>query len=85
MTWEVRGRWVHEFDDIQSSVDAAFITNPGVIFKVSDSDLPRDSAVFGTGLKTELFENTDLSLEYDVRLNSDDTAHLISVILHHRW
>lgn len=81
---ELRGRWVHEFDDIQASVDAAFNTNPGVLFKVSDSELSRDSAILGTGLKTELFENTSLSLEYDVRLNVDDVAHLVSIVFDHR-
>jgi len=85
LLWEVRGRWVHEFDDIQASVDAAFVTNPGVLFKVSDSELSRDSAVLGTGIKTELFENTSLSLEYDVRLNADDVAHLVSIVFDHRW
>ncbi|MBN2315982.1 MAG: autotransporter domain-containing protein, partial [Sedimentisphaerales bacterium] len=85
LLWEVRGRWVHEFDDIQGSVDAAFVTNPGVLFKVNDSELSRDSAVLGTGIKTELFENTTLSLEYDVRLNADDVAHLVSIVFDHRW
>jgi len=83
--WEVRGRWVHEFDDVQSTVDTAFITNPDVIFKVSDSELPRDSAVFGMGLNASLNEQTVISLEYDVRLNADDKAHLLGLALQYRW
>ena len=82
---QLRGRWIHEFGDENSSVDARFVTNPGIAFKVADADISRDSAVLGAGLYTQYDNQTRLAFDYDVSLNSDETIHLISAALQHRW
>lgn len=83
--FELRGRWVHEFADIQSSVDAAFASNPDVVFQVRDAKLPRDSAVLGAGLDLELNKQTRFILDYDVRLNPDETTHIVTLLGQYRW
>ncbi len=82
---EIRGRWVHEFGDVQSDVDASFASDPGVVFNVSDAEVDRDSAVLGTGLSSRLNDHARVSVDYDVRLNADETAHVVSFVGEYRW
>jgi len=84
-TWELRGRWLHELGDIQSTVEAAFASNRDVVFQVRDAKLPRDSAILGTGLNLQLDRQIRVWLDYDVRLNPDETVHLISCVGQYRW
>jgi len=83
--WEVRGRWVHELGDNQSTVNAAFVSDPAVIFKVSDAEMSRDSALLGTGFNARLNDHARVSLDYDVRLNADETIHVIGLVGEYRW
>jgi T5SS/PEP-CTERM-associated repeat protein len=82
---QLRGRWIHEFGDDNSSLDAHFASDPGVVFKVSDEDIARDSAVLGASFNTDLSRYTQLSLGYDVHLNNDDNMHLFSAMFVYRW
>ena len=82
---QLRGRWVHEFGDDNSSVDAHFASDPGVVFKVSDEDVARDSAVLGAGFHADLSRRTRLLLGYDAQLNNDDNMHFLSAMVVHRW
>ena len=82
---QLRGRWVHEFGDDNSSVDAHFASDPGVVFKVSDEDIDRDSAVLGAGFNAVLSRHTRLSLGYDAQLNNDDNMHILSAMFVYRW
>jgi len=82
---QLRGRWVHEFGDDNSSVDAHFASYPGVVFKVRDEDIARDSAVLGAGFDADLSPHTRLLLGYDTQLNNDDNMHVLSVMFVYRW
>ncbi|MFC1635916.1 autotransporter domain-containing protein [Planctomycetota bacterium] len=82
---QLRGRWVHEFGDDNSSVDAHFASYPGVVFKVRDEDIARDSAVLGAGFDAELSRHTRLLLGYDAQLNNDDNMHVLSAMFVYRW
>ncbi|UCG56077.1 MAG: alkaline phosphatase [Phycisphaerales bacterium] len=82
---EFRGRWVHEFGDTSSGVDAHFASDPGVVFTVSDAGVSRDSAVLGVGFDAELGGRTWLSIDYDASLSADSTINVFSAALEHRW
>ncbi|MEN6426171.1 MAG: autotransporter domain-containing protein [Phycisphaerales bacterium] len=82
---QLRGRWVHEFGDTQSSVDSSFASDPTVVFNVRDEDISRDSAVLGAGLSAEMSKRTRAYLDYDTRLNSDESVHVLSASLQYRW
>jgi len=82
---QLRGRWVHEFGDDNSSVDAHFASDPGVVFKVSDEDIASDSAVLGAGFNADLSRHTRLSLGYDAQLNNDDNMYVLSAMLVYMW
>jgi outer membrane autotransporter protein len=82
---EFRGRWVHEFGDSRSSVDAHFASDPGAVFVVSDAGISRDSALLGAGLDARLSERTRLFIDYDTSLSADSSIHVISAGLEHRW
>ena len=82
---QLRGRWIHEFGDDNSSLDAHFASDPGVVFKISDEDIDRDSAVLGASFNTDLNRYTQFSLGYDVQLNNDDNMHLFSGMFVYRW
>ncbi|NLH41725.1 MAG: autotransporter outer membrane beta-barrel domain-containing protein, partial [Planctomycetes bacterium] len=82
---QVRGRWVHEFGDDRSSVESAFVSDPTVVFTVRDGKTSRDSAILGTGLSAQLNEHAKVYVDYDARLNSDETVQVISASLQYRW
>ena len=82
---QFRARWLHEFGDTRSDVNTYFASDPTVVFNIRNERIDRDSAVLGLGLGAELNRRTRLYVDYDTRLNADDTAHLISAGLQHRW
>jgi len=82
---QLRARWVHEFGDTESVVDTYFASDPATVFAVRNDEIARDSAVLGAGLNAQLGRSTRWYADYDVRLNRDDTAHLISAGLQYRW
>ncbi len=85
LVMQFRARWLHEFGDTRSDVNTFFAGDPTVVFNIRDSEIDRDSAVLGVGLGAQLNRNTRLYVDYDTRLNADDTAHLISGGLQYRW
>ncbi len=85
LTFELRGRWIHEFGDTKSNVNANFASNPSAIFKISDKGLPRDSAILGIGLKQIEKQNMMYYIDYDISLNREDTSHIISAGLRYLW
>jgi outer membrane autotransporter protein len=82
---QLRGRWVHEFGDNQSTVDATFVNSPAAVFTVEDESISRDSAVLGAGLHTDLNRQMRVYLDYDIRLNSDESVNVFSAALQYRW
>ena len=82
---ELRGRWVHEFGDVTSSLPVHFASDPGAVFTISDENTSRDSAVVGAGLHVKLGRNGRLFVDYDASLNSHDTAHAVGAGLEYRW
>ncbi len=82
---QFRARWLHEFGDTHSVVDTYFASDPATVFAVRDEAISRDSAVLGAGLGAQLNRQMSLYADYDVRLNADDTAHLVSAGLRYQW
>jgi T5SS/PEP-CTERM-associated repeat protein len=82
---ELRGRWVHEFGDAKSSVDARFASDPGAVFTVSDEEISRDSTVLGASLRAKLGRGGRLFFDYDVSLNADNVIHVAGAGLEYRW
>jgi outer membrane autotransporter protein len=82
---QLRGRWIHEFGDDNSSVDAHFSSDPDVVFKVSDEGIARDSAALGASFNTDLSRYTQLSFGYDAHLNHDNNLHILSAMFVYRW
>ena len=85
LTLELRGRWLHEFGDTESNINANFASDPGTIFKVSDEGLPRDTTVLGIGLKQINKQNMIYYIDYDTSINAEDTSHIISAGFRYRW
>jgi outer membrane autotransporter protein len=81
---EFRGRWLHEFGDTESWVDAAFADTPGIPFKVVDSEISRDSFLLGGSLDIRFTPRLRLSLGYDSQFNSDDRSDMISFTFQYR-
>ncbi|MCH8193601.1 MAG: autotransporter domain-containing protein, partial [Planctomycetes bacterium] len=82
---QVRGRWVHEFGDNGSHVDAHFASNPGATFTVTDEGVAADSVVLGAGIHTDIGSGDTILLDYDIRVAADESAHVISGQWKHRW
>jgi len=82
---QLRGRMIHEFGDDSSSVDAHFASDPGVIFKVSDDSIARNSAVIGGSFNAYVDLYTWISLSYDAYLNSDNNMHILSAMFVYKW
>jgi len=82
---EARGRWQHEFLDDTIVLDASFIGAPAASFAVQGAPVARDSAVLGAGVALELDRKLTLFADYDVRLNSDLTAHAATAGLRVTW
>ncbi len=80
-----RARWVHEFGDASSSVNARFEDVPTVWFKVSDEEVSRDAILLGTGIGIRLTKGLRAFVDYDTSLNADNTAHVISGAVEYRW
>lgn len=82
---QLRGRWVHEFGDDRASVDSSFASDPTVVFTLRDAEVSRDSAILGTGLSAQIGKRTRAYLDYDARLNSDESLQVLSASLQYRW
>jgi len=82
---QLRGRWIHEFGDNQASVDTSFANNPGAVFTIHDAAIVRDSAMLGAGLATDITRQLRAYVDYDTRLNSDETVHVVAAALQYRW
>ena len=82
---QLRGRLIHEFGDDNSSVDAHFASDPGVIFNVSDEDIARNSVLLGASLNAYVDLYTWISLTYDAHLNSDNNMHILSAMFVYKW
>lgn len=82
---QLRGRWMHEFGDNSSSLDAHFVSDPGLVFEIGDEPIARDSALLGITYNSDIDSYTRFSLGYDALLNSDGNSHMISAMLVYRW
>jgi outer membrane autotransporter protein len=82
---QLRGRWVHEFGDTQADVDAAFASTPAIGFNVRDQEISRDSAVLGAGVSVDMSATARVYVDYDTRLNRDESIQVVSAALQYRW
>jgi outer membrane autotransporter protein len=81
----LQGRWVHEFGDRGTQVEARFTGYPSVVFLVSDEGVSRDSALVGAGLCAQLRRGSTLWLGYDVSLRQEEVTHVLSANVQYRW
>jgi len=65
-------------------VDTAFASDPTAVFTIRDEEISRDSAVVGVGLSVMTAKNTRDCVDFDTRLNSDESVHVMSAALHYR-
>jgi outer membrane autotransporter protein len=72
---ELRGRWTHEFLDIEPGVVESFATPGGGPFAVRGVTLGRDALVLGLGLRVPVSTRADLFFGYDANVGSRQTAH----------
>jgi uncharacterized protein with beta-barrel porin domain len=82
---QARGRWVHEFGDVVSSVDTRFVDVPTISWTVSDEAISRESFVVGAGTGVRLSRGLRLFVDYDMSFNSDRTVQVVSGALDYRW
>lgn len=82
---QARGRWVHEFGDVVSSVEGHFVDVPLVSFTVKDEATSRDSIVLGAGAGIRLTRGLRLFVDYDTSFNADKTVQVVSGALDYRW
>jgi T5SS/PEP-CTERM-associated repeat protein len=81
---QLRGRWIHDFQDSATNVDAHFTSDPTTVFTVSDKGISADSILLGTGYHLDYGSTDRLLFDYDLRLNTDEMAHVISGYWQHR-
>jgi T5SS/PEP-CTERM-associated repeat protein len=81
----LHARWLHEFADDNSSVDAYFTSNPDAVFTIEDAEVSRDSALLGGRLSIDIGEQARAAIQYDVSLNSIETTQFIGGFLLYRW
>jgi T5SS/PEP-CTERM-associated repeat protein len=84
-TVELRGRWLHEFGDRQSSLNAHFVSDPTLGFSVVDAPAGRDSAVLGVGLDIWFGKALRTFFDYDWEGGRDLSVNLVSLGLQYRW
>jgi T5SS/PEP-CTERM-associated repeat protein len=82
---QARGRWVHEFGDVLSTVDTHFEDVPLIKWKVSDAEVSRDSILLGAGAGVRLTRGLRAFVDYDTNFNSDKTVQVISGAVEYRW
>jgi subtilase-type serine protease len=82
---QARGRWVHEFGDVLSSVKTRFEDVPPISWTVSDEEVARDSVILGAGAGIRLTRQLRAFVDYDTNFNPDKTVHVISGALDYRW
>jgi len=81
----LHARWLHEFGDDNSSVDAYFTSNPDAVFTIQDAEVSRDSALLGGRLSIDIGEQARAAIQYDVSLNNIETTQFIGGFLLYRW
>ncbi len=82
---QARGRWVHEFGDVVSSVQARFLPVQPSWFTVSDEEIARDTVMLGVGAGIRLTRGLRAFVDYDMSFNADETVSVISGALDYRW
>jgi subtilase-type serine protease len=82
---QARGRWVHEFGDVVSSVNTRFVDVPTISFAISDEAVSRESFVVGAGAGVRLTRGLRAFVDYDMSFNTDKTVQVISGALDYRW
>lgn len=82
---ELRARWQREFKDTHSAVDVSMDGVPGSVLLVTDTQLPRNSALLGAGLQIDSAWGSRIRLHYDTRLSAEDQAHIFSTQAEFRW
>ncbi|OHB66999.1 MAG: hypothetical protein A2Y77_05665 [Planctomycetes bacterium RBG_13_62_9] len=80
-----RARWIHDFGDVLSTVDARFEDVPPISWEVSDAELSRDSIMVGAGVGVRLARGLRAFVDYDTSFNSDASVSVISGAVEYRW
>jgi uncharacterized protein YhjY with autotransporter beta-barrel domain len=75
---EVRGAWIHEFNDDAENIGARLSTVPGAgVFSIQGIKPTKDYGTFGAGLSLRFSDHVNASLDYDcyVFLKDVDPVH----------
>jgi uncharacterized protein YhjY with autotransporter beta-barrel domain len=71
--------WQHEYLDTALSLSESLASSPYAgFFGEKGPDYGRDNALLGVGIEGDIWAQTKLFLDYDVKLNGDYTAHAVS-------
>lgn len=82
---EIRGLWIHDFDDAAPPMDASLSGSGTATFAVSSVEPKRDAALLGAGIAGTINKEKRLYLDYNVELRGDDTTHLIVGGFNYQW
>ena len=85
--WTVEGRaaWAHEFND-PVAASARLAGDPSAaIFSVTGPAVPRDSAVIGTGISTELKRDLRFYADVNAELNGQQRTYALGAGLRYQW
>jgi len=82
---QARGRWVHEFGDVVSTVETRFEDVPPISWTATDEEVARDSIMLGVGAGIRLTRGLRAFVDYDTSFNADKTVHVISGAVDYRW
>ncbi len=75
ITPDIRLRWLHEFQDVEYQIDAAFDGYSSSAFIAQTDKTARDSAAFDLGIAWRIKDNLDLVMAYNATISSDRTQH----------
>lgn len=82
---EAGAKWLHEFGDTESNINARFIDAPAGSFVVSADSVDRDSAVLSLSLSGKKAEKINFFVGYDLGVNKDQVSHGFSGGLRYNW
>jgi outer membrane autotransporter protein len=85
LTPGISARWVHEFGDTSSNLNARFAGAPSGSFTVYSDTYDRDSGVFSLGLTGKAGDAWGFLLVYDAQVRSKEFAHAVTGGMKFNW
>lgn len=82
---EIRGLWIHDFDDAAQTMDASLSGSGAAVFAVRGVEPKRDAALLGAGIADTINRDMSLYFDYNLELRGDDTSHLVVAGFKYQW